>query len=145
MSINRYRFLAAMLAAVTSSVMACGYCVEDKIAAVYDHAVATRAIAHRHQVVFFAIEGNIPPGEESRRMLEANARALAGVERGSVRVSVDAAALSAAFDPARASLVDAERALNRKLAARGLHASIMRVIEEPGELKEASKLSKGTE
>jgi hypothetical protein len=136
--------MASMLAAVTSSALACGYCIEDKIAAVYGHAVATRAIAHRHQVVFFAIEGTIPPGEASRRMLEANTRALAGIDKGSVRVSVEAAVVSAEFDPTRATLVDAELALNRKLAARGLHASIMRVIEKPGELKDIGKLSKSS-
>src|SRR3982750_1452609 len=44
---------------------ACGYCVEDKIAATYDHAVVTQAFARKHQVAFFHVDGTA-----SRRALE---------------------------------------------------------------------------
>ena len=37
--------------------LACGHCVEDKIAAVYDHAMVTRSLAVKHRVAFFAIDG----------------------------------------------------------------------------------------
>jgi hypothetical protein len=124
---------------ITSTAFACGYCIEDKIAAVYDHAVATRAIAQEHQVVFFAVEGNIPPGEASRRTLEAIVESVVGVDKGSARVSVESASLSAAFDPAHAPFAGVERALSRKLAARGLSVAILRVMDKPAELKPVGK------
>src|SRR5215470_13558454 len=40
---------------------ACGACIEDKIAATYDHALIDRAIASHRQVVFVAIEGPLSP------------------------------------------------------------------------------------
>lgn len=135
-----HRLMGGMLAtAITSTAIACGYCIEDKIAAVYDHAVAMRAIAQKHQVVFFAVEGNIPPGEASRRTLEAIVESVAGVDKGSARVSVEAASLSAAFDPAHAPFSRMERALSRKLAARGLSVGILRVMDKPAELKPVGK------
>jgi hypothetical protein len=134
------RLMGGILAtAITSTAFACGYCIEDKIAAVYDHAVATRAIAQKHQVVFFAVEGNIPPGEASRRTLEAIVESVVGVDKGSARVSVESASLSAAFDPTHAPFAGMERALSRKLAARGLSVGILRVMDKPAELKPVGK------
>jgi hypothetical protein len=136
-----WRSLVGMMlaTAVTSTALACGFCIEDKIAAVYDHAVVTRAIAQKHQVVFFAVEGNIPPGEGSRRTLAAIVESVVGVDKGSARVSVESASLSVAFDPVHAPFAGIERALSRKLAARGLSVGILRVMDKPAELKPASK------
>jgi len=130
---------ALFLAGVAPSALACGYCIEDKIAAVYDHAVATRAISQKHQVVFFAVEGSIPPGEGSRRALEAIVESVAGVDKGSARVSVESASLSAAFDPARMPFAGMEHSLSRKLAAKGLSVGILRVMDSPAELKAVGK------
>ena len=134
------RLIGGILAtAITSTAFACGYCIEDKIAAVYDYPVSTRAIAQKHQVVFFAAEGNIPPGEGSRRTLEAIVESVAGVDKGSARVSVESASLSAAFYPAHAPFAGMERALSRKLAAKGLSVGILRVMDKPAELKPVGK------
>jgi hypothetical protein len=130
---------AILATAFTFNAFACGFCIEDKIAAVYDHAVVTRALAQRHQVAFFAVEGNISPGEGSRRALEAIAESLAGVDKGSARVSVEAASLSVAFDPARVPVEDLEFKLGRKFAGKGLKAGIMRIMEKPSELKVTGK------
>jgi hypothetical protein len=124
---------------LVSSALACGLCIEDKIAAVYDHAVATRAIAQKHAVVFFAVEGNLPAGDASRRMLEKAAESIPGVDRGSARASVESASLGAAFDPARVPAEDLESKLGRKLAGKGLTVGIMRIMEKPSELKVAGK------
>ena len=42
-----------LLAATPIAAMACGVCVEDKVAATYDHALVRRAL-ERHRVVVFA-------------------------------------------------------------------------------------------
>ena len=61
--------LAALLA-LSRQALACGYCVEDKMAAVYDHATVTRALAQKHQVAYFHIDGELPPGPATKRALE---------------------------------------------------------------------------
>lgn len=131
--------IGTLIAGLASTAYACGYCIEDRIAAVYDHAVVTRATSQKHQVVFFAVEGQIPAGEESRRALEAVVESVAGVDKGSVRVSVVSASLSAAFNPKRAPFASMERSLSRKLAPRGLSVAILRVMDQPAELKPVGK------
>lgn len=126
-----------LLAAIASTSVACGYCIEDKIASVYDHSVVIRAMLQKHQVVFFAIDGQLTAGEASRRTLEAIVESVIGVDKGSARVSVEAASLSAAFNPQRAPLASLQRALGRKFASRGLSIAILRVMDQPGELKSA--------
>lgn len=124
-----------IVAALPLSTLACGYCVEDKIAAAYDHAVVTRALAQKHQIAFFAIEGNVQPDESTRRALEALAGSAHGVDRGSARVSAKSAALSVAFDPGRVPLGEVERALGRKLAAKSLSIQLLRTMDQPAALK----------
>jgi hypothetical protein len=55
------------------------------MAAVYDHATVTRALAQKHQVAFFHIDGALAPGAETKRALEALANAANGVDRGTAR------------------------------------------------------------
>lgn len=76
----RGSIVAALTAGFAATSFACGYCIEDKIAAVYDHAVVTRT-------------------------------PFAGMERS----------------------------LSRKLVARGLSVAILRVMDQPAELKPAGK------
>ena len=139
MTLWRGCIVAALTAGFAATASACGYCIEDKMAAVYDYAVVTRAIAQKHQVVFFAVEGQMPAGEASRRALEAIADSAAGVDKGSARVSIESASLSVAFNPARTPFAGMERSLSRKLAARGLSVAILRIMDRPAEPKPAGK------
>ncbi|HEY8250981.1 MAG TPA: hypothetical protein VIG70_10270 [Burkholderiales bacterium] len=125
------RSLVLALAFLAAEAAACGYCVEDKIASTYDHAVVTRALAQGHHVVFFHIDG--PPA--TQRELENAAASVPGVERGSVRLSLPTLTLSVAFDPRRVSLVELNARLDRRLAARKLSFMPMRIMEEPADLK----------
>ena len=118
-----------ILIGLASTALACGYCIEDRIAAVYDYDVVTRALSRNHRVMFFAVEGVIVPGEKSQRALKAAVESLTGVDKGSARVSADPAALSAAFDPDRVSSTAMEGALSRKLAPRGLSVTTIRVMQ----------------
>ena len=133
------RYLVAIIfGGLAATTLACGYCIEDKIAAVYDYQVITRALSRQHQVAFFAVEGTMVAGEKSRRVLQAAVESVAGVDKGSARVSVDPAALSAAFDPAHASSASMERALSRKLAVHGLSVTTVRVMDNRSALKSPS-------
>ena len=124
--------LAALVLALPA--FACGYCVEDKIASTYDHAVVVRALERKHHVAFFHIDGVLPAGAAARRALEALAESAAGVDKASARVSIDTATLSFAFDPQRRSFDAAQRAVERKLAPKKLSLMPLRVMERPADL-----------
>ena len=128
------RLLAALILACNApSALACGYCVEDKMAAVYDHAVVTRALSQKHHVAFFHLDGVLPPGQSTRRALEALAGSIAGADPGSARVSVESASLAVAFDPRRASVVELQKAIERKLAAKKLSLMLLEVMDRPAD------------
>ena len=133
------RTLIAALLAGSSAAYACGHCVEDKIAGVYDHAAVTRAIGSRHTVVFFAIDGTLRPGQPARLKIEKIAASVAGVDPGSVRVSMELASLAIAFDPKRTGLAQVQKDLDRKLGALGLSLLAMRVMDSPGDLAAVPK------
>ena len=133
----RPMILAALLAATcaaASTASACGVCVEDKIAAVYDHAAVTRALEVNNTVVFFAIEGAIPAGAAALRKIAAIAASAPGVDKQSVRVSRDGASLAISFDPRRAELAKVQKTLDRSLGAMGLSLLAMREMSSPGDL-----------
>ena len=128
----RFSLLVANLLCGTA--MACGVCVEDKVAAVYDHAAVTKAIAARHTVVFFAIDGNLKPGHPTRLALEKGAASAPGVDTASVRLSVELAALALAYDPRRTTLARVQAHIERKIRPLGLSLLAMRVMDRPADL-----------
>ena len=118
--------LLAGLFAASSAAHPCGYCVEDKIAAVYDHGAVMQAIGRRQTTVFFFIDG---PIRESRSRLHALAESTPGVQHGSVRVSVEAASLALAIDPRRANLATVQNRLEKKLRPLGLSLLVMQTMD----------------
>jgi len=132
------RFFMVLIFLVSSKALACGYCVEDKVAATYDHAVVTGALAKHHHVVFFHVEGALPAGEAGRRLLERAASGTLGVDAGTVRVSEDNLTLSFAFDPVRAPLVGVQNRVEKKLAGK-VSLMPLRVMERTADLKTVSR------
>jgi hypothetical protein len=123
--------LRAMLAVsllAAANAFACGVCIDDKIASCYDHAVVSGAKAKGHAVAFFAIKGDIVRNRETEAALRAAIAAIPGVQRGTARVSLENAALSFAFDPARTSVQAAERGLSRRLGSSGLEFAHLRTL-----------------
>ena len=120
--------MLAALTLLTLEVQACGVCIDDKIASCYDHAVVTSAKARGHAVAFFAIKGDIVRSPQTRNAVVAAIAALPGVQRTTARVSLENAALSFAFDPARTSPEVAGRELGRRLGAKGLSLSLLRTM-----------------
>lgn len=112
--------LAILAALGAGPALACGHCVEDRIAAVYDHALVQRTLAARHRIVYFAWEGRLPIDQASRRRLLAQVEAVAGVDKGSVRVSMEPAAIAVSFDPRHSDGAAIEAAIQRKLAPLGV-------------------------
>ena len=118
--------LFALLLA-SGAALACGVCVEDKIAAVYDHASVQQALAAKRTVVFFHIDGKLVVNESSKRSIAAIARATPGVDAASVRVSCELASLALAFDGRRTNLVKVQENLEKRLSAQGLSLLAMQV------------------
>lgn len=116
---------------------ACGHCVEDRIAAAYDHAVLKSAAARGHEVAFFALEPapqGIPVTVNGRQVLEAAAGSVPGVDAGTARASVEPGALSVAYDPARTRLPELQRALQNRLTRRGYVLLPLQVMRGPGDM-----------
>lgn len=93
--------LASLLAAALlapAAAFACGACVEDKVAATYDHALVTKATQRGKIVVFAEPRSSLDPSKVERLLRLAAARA-PGVEAASVRASQSPAALSFVLDP----------------------------------------------
>ena len=115
------------LALFAGSALACGVCVEDKIAAVYDHVAVQHALAAKRTMVFFHIDGKLVISERSKRSISEIARATSGVDPASVRVSCELASLALAFDGRRTNLVQVQQNLEKKLSAQGLSLLAMQV------------------
>jgi hypothetical protein len=124
--------LAAL--AFSGASLACGLCIEDKVAAVYDHAVVSRATAANHQVAFFVLEGPLAGTEAEKQLLQSAVASVAGVDAGSARASSELQSVSFAFDPARSKLAVLERALQLKLNKRQVRLALVRVVDK-GSLK----------
>ena len=90
---------AATMFVIPASGRACGACVEDKVAATYDHAVVKNANLRHQQVVFVAIDSAGSP--RLRERIVSAARNVAGIQPGSVRTSIEPAAFSFALDASR--------------------------------------------
>ena len=118
--------LAVLALVAASPVLGCGHCVEDRIAAVYDHGVIAQALERNHRMAFFALEGPLPRGRESRHLVAAALASSGGVDQLSLRVSVESASFSLSYDAKRISAARIRETLNRGLAARGLSVSPMR-------------------
>jgi hypothetical protein len=87
----------AMAAVAPTAVRACGACIEDKIAATYDHAVIDAAIARHQQVVFVAIDGPVDARRIGARVTAAAAK-VRGVQAKTLRTSLTPPAFSFALD-----------------------------------------------
>ena len=122
--------LAGLALAAASPAFGCGYCIEDRVAAVYDHGVITDALNAHHQIAYFAIDGPLPGNGKSRRII---ARALAstkGIDAPSLRVSVESASLALSYNEKWTTSAQIIDTLNRKLATRGLSVSLLKVMDQ---------------
>jgi len=107
--------------------LACGVCIEDKVAATYDHAVVTRAGAVHHLVVFGEIDGAVNIKTVTAG-IPAAAKRVKGIDRGTVRTSVSPPAFSFALDPATRAPDSAVAELQKQLRTQGVKLSVLRVM-----------------
>jgi hypothetical protein len=120
-------FVSILSAVLPAPSLACGVCVEDKIAATYDHAVVTRARAQGHLVVFGEISGAVDMKVLVERLPPAAAR-VHGIDRGTVRASAAPPAFSFALDPAARTPESAVADLQRRVRTQGAILTVLRVV-----------------
>jgi len=123
----------ALLSATAA--LPCGYCIEDRVAAVYDQAAVDHALQRKHHVAFLGIEGGVGAATDLRAIRGA-LEGVAGVDKGSTRAKAENAAIAVAYDPARTSLSRVVSSANGSLAHRGVALAALRVIDEGGKLRE---------
>ena len=116
---------ALLLTLFSAASFACGYCVEDRIAAVVDHTLLQRSLASKHPVLFFAWDGPVTRSDASRQKILALVAAISSVDKDSARVSVEPASLALAFDPQQSNAQAVEAALQKMLGS--LKISVIRL------------------
>ncbi|MBG9387044.1 hypothetical protein [Caenimonas aquaedulcis] len=109
--------IAVAIVAMANAAAACGYCVEDRIAAVYDHALTLRAAGGKLQIAYFAWDGPVARSSEMRAKIVSAVQGTGGVDGPSVRVSMEPAAIAVAFDPARVKREQLDASMRRRLSA----------------------------
>ncbi|MCD6042575.1 MAG: hypothetical protein K0R40_2178 [Burkholderiales bacterium] len=122
------RVIGVSLLVFASQAFPCGVCIDDKVASSYDHAVVMQAKQRGHEVAFFAIEGPLVRSAETRGAVLRAIRSASGVQGASARVSLENAALSFAYDPARTTHAAVGAALDARLAERRLSLRFLRVM-----------------
>jgi len=127
--VKRHGFAVALslAAALPIPSWACGACVEDTIAATYDHGVIHAAIERRQQVVFVALAGRDAARIGDR--IAAAAPGVRGVQAGTLRIAVSPPAFSFALDarqPPEAAVAGFRKAV--KGAAVGM--TLVRVMRD---------------
>lgn len=117
---------AAALLALSAGAWACGHCMEDKVAATYDHAVVTKAIGNGKVVVFAEVSGRGDPAALARTARRAASK-VRDVVPGTVRVSQGPVTVSFAMNTATLSPEEALAAAERA-AAGGMKLTLLTVM-----------------
>ena len=114
--------------ALSGQAAACGVCVEDRVAATYDHALVRRAATEHRSMVFVALDG--PDASRVRDRIASTAANLTAVQRGSLRYAESPAAFSFVL-ATRGAKPDATVAAFRKATA-GMQVSmtIVRLMQD---------------
>jgi hypothetical protein len=126
---KRIGILIAMVTTMAApGARACGACVEDKVAATYDHAVIHTAIAKRQQVVFVAVDGTVDINKIGTRIAAA-APKVRGVVASTLRTSVAPPAFSFALDAAQTPEI-AMAGFRKAIADSGVRLTMVRIMRD---------------
>jgi hypothetical protein len=120
--------IAMVMILGASTAQACGACVEDRVAATYDHTIIQAAIARHQQVVFVALDGTIDVKKVNTRIAAA-APKVRGVVAGTLRTSAAPPAFSFGLD-ANQSPELAVASFRKILADSGARLTMVRIMRD---------------
>ncbi len=121
----RQALLTCALCVIGPVAIACGHCLEDRVASVYDHALVERSKQHKQTLMYLVWDGPVDRTAATRLWLLKAISAVQGVVGQSVRVSMEPPTIALAYDPLHTRATDLEKALQAKLAAKGMTASAL--------------------
>ena len=122
--------LASLLLMSTSSAIACGHCIEDKVAAVYDHAIVVKAVHEKHVVAFFGIEGPLVVNNISKQEIQKVIGSINGVDPNTSRISLETGSISLAYNPTLLSYPVLLDSLDKKLKVKKLSVFPLQVLSQ---------------
>ena len=99
----------------TGSTWACGHCLEDRIASVYDHALVERSHRQGRTIMYLRWDGPVARDAALGRAMAAAAAGVAGVSAADVRVALEPPTLAVPYDPRQISADALEKALALRL------------------------------
>jgi hypothetical protein len=126
------RTLAVLLAGVAAALgmagaHACGVCIDDKVAAAYDHAVVNRAVDRGQVVVFAEVRGAGTAADFVAAARRAAVR-VPGIVAGTIRTAEAPATLSFALDVRVRSPAAALAAVEKGAPAAGVKLALLKVL-----------------
>ena len=131
--------LFASLLLIASSVIACGHCIEDKMAAVYDYSIVSKAVSEKHTVAFFGIEGPLVVNPASKQSLLGMINSIKGVDSNTTRIALETGSFSVAFNPNSISYAELLNSLEKRLKSKNLSLFPLDTITQMPKSKVASR------
>ena len=121
----RRSLLANFLFLLNWNAFACGYCLQDRIASVYDHVLVAKTKQLNQKILYLVWDGPAARDETTKRHLIAIASRLQGVTKGSVRVALEPPTIGLAYQPSIISRERIETLLLQELHSMKIVASVL--------------------
>lgn len=121
------RLWAAALALAAADALACGHCVEDRVAAVYDYGMEQEARGAGRGIAYLGVNGRQAQTPRAANLVREALQHRPEIAAGTVRTSVTPAAAAFAWGGEAQALPAIIDALNGELGPAGLHLELLRV------------------
>jgi hypothetical protein len=119
----RRSLLASFLFLLSSNVFACGHCLQDRIASVYDHALLVKTKQLNQKMLYLVWDGPAARDETTKRHLLAIVSRIRGVTKDSVRVALEPPTIGLAYQPLKISREQVEALLLQRLKSKKIVVS----------------------
>ena len=121
----RRSLLASFLFLLSWNAFACGHCLQDRIASVYDHVLVAKTKQLNQKMLYLVWDGPAARDETTKRHLIAIASRLQGVTKGSVRVALEPPKIGLAYQPSNISRERIETLLLQDLHSMKIVVSVL--------------------
>ena len=123
---GRRPWLPAILAFAAAGALACGLCVEDRVAAVYDYGVELQAGSSGQAIAYLGVHGRRAESAQAAALVAEVLTACPAVAAGTVRTSASPAAASFAWEGGEPALPAILASIRSRLAEAGLGLELLR-------------------